>query len=461
MLPNSCSRSYLTLLALPSVVIGQISIFASWPFLMRVLMRLPLLLCLVLSTATLSAGDWPSWRGPNGNGIAVGETYPTQWSATENVKWKTPLPGSAGSTPVVTGSLIALTCAERDDKDQNGKNKVWGLNRETGEVLWKTEVGQEKPGKHKKGSGCNPSPVTDGKHLFVYFKSGDFAALDLAGNIVWHKNLQKEYGEDTLWWDLGSSPVLTEKHVVITVMQSPPSPSYIAAFNKENGEVVWKVLRELGAPEEAAQSYSTPVVTTFNNQETLVNVGADFVTAHAAADGQELWRVGSLNPEVNKYNRSIASAAVADGMVIAPYSRGGMLHGIKLGGSGDVTKSHVVWSKAGISADVPTPIAVGGKTYVLTDKGVLACLKMESGEVVWQSELEKNRHAYSASPILAGGHLYAIREDGKTFVAETGAAFKLISQNSLGEDQTVVATPVFVDGQILIRTFEGLYCVGK
>ena len=97
----------------------------------------------------------------------------------------------------------------------------------------------------------------------------------------------------------------------------------------------------------------------------------------------------------------------------------------------------------------------------MTDKGVLASLNMENGEVVWQSELETNRHAYSASPILAGGHLYAIREDGKTFVAEAGAAFKLVSQNSLGEGQTVVATPVFVDGQILIRTFEGLYCVGK
>ena len=423
-------------------------------------MRLLVLLCLVQCANSISAGEWPSWRGPNGNGIADGEQYPTQWSASENVKWKLPLPGSAGSTPVVTGSLIALTCAERDAQDQNGKNKVWGLNRE-GELLWNTEVGNEKPGKHAKGSGCNPSPVTDGKSLFVYFKSGDFAALDLSGKIIWHKNLQTEYGADTLWWDLGTSAVLTEKHVVITVMQSGPSPSYIAAFDKETGEVVWKVLRELGAPEEAAQSYSTPVVTRFNEQETLMNVGADFVTAHSAVDGHELWRVGSLNPEQNKYFRSIASAAVADGMVVAPYSRGEMLYGIKLGGSGDVTKSHVVWSTKGISSDVPTPIAVGGKAFVLTDKGVLACLNAKNGEVVWESQLEKNRHAFSASPILAGGNLYAVREDGTTFVAEAGESFKQLSVNSLGEEVTVVATPVFVDGQILIRTFEGLYCIGK
>ena len=424
-------------------------------------MRLPVMLCLVLSGGFASAGEWPSWRGPTGNGIAEGAHYPTQWSATENVKWKTPLPGSAGSTPVVTGSLVALTCAERDDQNQNGKNKVWGLNRETGQVIWNTEVGNERPGKHAKGSGCNPSPVTDGQHIFVYFKSGDFAALDLKGKIVWHKNLQQAYGADTLWWDLGTSPILTEKHVVITVMQSGPSPSYIAAFDKGTGEVVWKVLRELGAPEEAAQSYSTPVVTRFEGQETLVTVGADFVTAHAAADGKELWRVGSLNPEQNKYFRSIASAAVTGGMVVAPYSRGEMLYGIKLGGSGDVTKTHVAWEKKGIGADVPTPIAIDGQAYVLTDKGVLACLKAATGDVVWESQLEKDRHAYSASPILAGGNLYAIREDGTTFVAEAGASFKQVSKNSLGDGQTVIATPVFVDGQILIRTFEGLYCIGK
>ena len=424
-------------------------------------MRCHWILGLMLWSSVIAAGDWPGWRGPAGNGIAQGDSFPTQWSATEHVKWKTPLPGSAGSTPVITGSLIVLTCAERDANDQNGKNKVWGLNRETGEVLWKTEVGNEKPGKHKKGSGCNPSPVTDGQHVFVYFKSGDFAALDLKGQVLWHKNLQKEYGEDTLWWDLGTSPVLTDKHVVITVMQSAPSPSYIAAFDKVTGEVAWKVARELPAPEEANQSYSTPVVTKFEGEETLVVVGADHVTAHSAADGKELWRVGSLNPEQNKYFRSIASPAVGDGLVVAPYARGTMLYGIKLGGSGDVTKSHVLWEKKDLSSDVPTPILVNGRVYVLTDKGVLACLNASSGEVVWESPLEKSRHAFSASPTLAGGNLYAIREDGKTFVSKAGETFESVATNSLGDDVTVVASPVFVDGQILIRTFDGLYCIVK
>ncbi len=410
-----------------------------------------LLLAVCLAWVTpVVAGDWPSWRGPNGNGVADGAGYPTEWSKEKNIAWRLPMPGAAGSTPVVVRELIALTCAE------DGKNMVWGV-RASGEILWKREVGTEKPGKHKKGSGCNPSPVSDGEHLFVYFKSGDFAALDLKGQIVWHKNLQTEYGPDTLWWDLGTSPVLTAKHLVITVMQSGPSPSYLAAFDRKTGEVVWKVARELGAPEEAAQSYSTASVTTFDGQETLLNIGADFATAHAASDGKELWRVGSLNAEQDKYYRSIASGVTEGGMFVAPYGRGKMLYGIKLGGSGDVTQSHVVWSKEGISADVPTPVAKDGRVYVLTDKGKLACMQVATGEVVWESELEKNRNAYSASPILAGGNLYLVREDGVSFVVKAGDQYELVSRNEIGE--TMIATPVFVDGKILLRTFDGLYCI--
>ncbi|RLS51730.1 MAG: hypothetical protein DWH91_18320 [Planctomycetota bacterium] len=405
--------------------------------------------CLAWGTPGM-AGDWPSWRGPHGNGVADGATYPLEWSKEKNIAWQLTMTGSAGSTPVVLGDLIVLTCSE------GGKNSVWGISS-SGEILWKTTVGDEKPGKHKKGSGCNPSPVSDGERVFVYFKSGDFAAIDRQGKTLWHKNLQTEYGPDTLWWDLGTSPVLTQEHVVVTVMQSGPSPSYLAAFHRATGQVAWKVDRELGAPEEAAQSYSTPAVTTFEGQETLLTIGADFATAHSAKDGKEFWRVGSLNAEQNKYYRSIASGVADAGIYVAPYGRGEMLYGIKLGGTGDVTKSHVVWSRKGLSADVPTPVALNGRAYVLTDKGKVGCLQVGTGEIVWEGELEKNRNAYSASPILAGGHLYLVREDGTAFVLKSGDTYELVSKNELGG--TVIATPVFVNGKILLRTFETLYCI--
>ncbi len=405
----------------------------------------------LISAAALAADNWPNWRGPNYDGTAPGAKYPVKWNATDNVAWKVALPGKGSSTPVVWGEQIFLTYGVE------GKNVVACYDRK-GKPTWTTQVGQEKPGKHKKATGSNPSAVTDGKHVFVYFKSGDLACLSLDGKVVWEHNLQKSFGEDTLWWDLGTSPVVTQSHVVVAVMHS--GPSFLVAYDKETGKQVWKQDRNLDAPSEAAQSYSTPVVLKQGDKELLVVLGADHVTAHEATTGKELWRVGGLNPTGHQYFRSISSAVVNGNMVIAPYARGASLTGIKLGGMGDVTKSHVAWSLEGIGADVPTPVAKDGRVFVCTDKGDIACLDAVSGKTIWKGQVERNRNAYSSSPILAGGNLYLTREDGKTFVISAGDEFKVIGENALNDEFTV-ATPVFVDGQILIRTLDNLYCIGK
>lgn len=408
-------------------------------------------LMLGLACASLAqANDWPSWRGPRATGVALGENYPTEWSSEKNIKWKIELPGLGASTPVVWEDRIFLTCGI------DGKNTVLCLDR-SGEKLWQAEAGREKPGKHKKATGSNPSAVTDGERVFVYFKSGDLAAFDVNGNQLWHVNLQEKYGEDTLWWDLGTSPVLTKDAVVVAVMHS--GPSYLVAFDKASGKERWKQDRNLGAPEEAAQSYSTPVVLDHNGQETLVCLGADHVTGHDATSGKELWRVGGLNPRQDKYFRSIASAVVADGIVVAPYARGSTITAIKLGGSGDVTKSHIVWERDDLGADVPTPVAADGKVYVCTDKGKVECLDIQTGKTLWSVEAPRNRNAFSSSPILASGKLYITREDGVTFVIDT-ASKKIVAENKLNGEFTV-ATPVFVDGEILLRTHESLYCIGQ
>jgi len=409
-----------------------------------------ILVFLVFGTAAVAA-NWPNWRGPGFNGVAAGHGFPTHWSKTENVRWTFDLPGKGASTPVVWGERIVLTCAIQ------GKNGVLCLDLE-GKPMWQKAIGNEKPGKHAKASGCNPSAATDGERIYVYFKSGDLACLDFAGKVLWQHNLQELYGADTLWWDLGTSPVLTKDSVVVAVMQS--GPSYLAAFDKKTGEETWKQDRNLGAPDEAAQSYSTPVVVNDGRQEIIVVLGADHVTAHQASDGKELWRVGGLNPTGQRFFRSIASAVVADGIVVAPYARGATLTAIRLGGHGDVTKSHVVWSKNNLGADVPTPAALDGKVYLCTDKGGLSCLDIHTGDVLWSGQPEKNRHAFSASPVIADGKIYITREDGKTFLIEQGDDFKLLGSNEL-EGEFVVATPVLVDGRILIRTSERLYCIGK
>ena len=146
---------------------------------------------------------------------------------------KADLPGKGASTPVVWGNRIVLTCAI------DGKNGVLCLDLE-GQPVWQKTIGAEKAGKHVKATGCNPSATTDGKHVYVYFKSGDLACLDFAGKIVWQHNLQELFGEDTLWWDLGTSPVLTRDNVVVAVMHS--GPSYLVAFDKASGKQAWTFL---------------------------------------------------------------------------------------------------------------------------------------------------------------------------------------------------------------------------
>ena len=412
------------------------------------------LFSVLTALTSLHADNWPQWRGPEFNGVASGENYPVSWSVENdrNIAWSEPLPEGGGSTPAVWGDRIFVT------SPGGGKNTLLCYAADGGE-LWRKSLGDDAGGKHRKGSGANPSPTTDGELVFAYFRSGDLAAVDFDGQIVWHVNTQERFGADSLWWDLGSSPVLTDEHVIVTCMQT--GPSYLAAFDKQSGELVWKHDRMLDAPEEAAQSYSTPVVVEHEGRDLLVVVGADHVTLHEAADGEELWRLGGLNPEQNRYFRSIASAAVTGGFVVAPYARGETITGIRLGGpegDGD-SPEDAAWHLKGLGADVPTPAAQGGKAYLCTDKGRVVCLRAMSGEQVWEQELPKNRNVYSASPVLAGGYLYCTREDGGTFVldAENG---ELKGENDVA-GQFTLATPVFANGHIYIKTFEALHCISE
>lgn len=404
------------------------------------------LICLM--SFDVQADNWPNWHGASFNGKAAGKGYPTEWSESKNLAWKIELPGRGSSTPVVWNDHIFLTCGI------DGKNVVLDYTLE-GKERWRETVGTERPGKHKKASGANSSCVTDGQAVYSYFKSGDVTCLDFQGKLVWNVNLQEKYGEDTLWWDLGTSPVLTNDFVVIAVMQT--GGSYVVAFNKANGAEAWKVERNLDAPKEAAQSYSTPIVTHEGNHEILVVLGADHVTAHRTDNGAEIWRVGGLNPTKHEFFRSISSPALADGYVIAPYGRGGSVSAIELGGKGDVTSTKVVWRKEGDGPDVPTPAVSEGKAYILSDKGVVTCVDVKSGKKIWSGMTEKNRQAFSSSPIVADGKIYVTREDGKTFVLAQGNEFKIIASNEIPPSQTV-ATPVFVNSRILMRTDTDLYC---
>ena len=208
-----------------------------------------------------AADNWPQWRGPSGNSVAEDGNYPTVFSSTENVLWKVKLPGPGSSTPIVWEDRIFVTCG--DDGEDGVQAYDW-----SGEQIWKKKLGPERPGKHRNGSGANSSPVTDGKNVYVYFKSGTVASLTMDGKLNWQVNLQQKFGEDTLWWDLGTSPVLAGGNVVIAVMQE--GESFVVALKPEDGSVVWKSDRTFPVQKESGQSYTTPYVMEIDGQETMV-----------------------------------------------------------------------------------------------------------------------------------------------------------------------------------------------
>ncbi len=401
-----------------------------------------------------SAADvWKQWRGDGQVGVASGDGYPTQWSPSESVAWSIDLPGIGASTPVISNGRALLTAGV------DGQNRLLCIDTESGKTLWSTRLGTDKGGKHRKASGANSSPVTDGALTFAYFRSGDLGCVDNEGNVRWQKNLQDSYGEDTLWWDLGTSPLLTEKAVIIAVMQS--GPSYLVAFDKLTGKVLWKTDRVLDAPEEAAHSYSSPLLVTIGDKRVIAVLGADHLTLHSETDGKELARLGGFNPTAQRYFRSIASPVVHGDVIACPYARGSTITGVSLSallaGKG---KDAILWFRDDIGSDVPTPAAMDGKFYICGDKGVVTAIDAQTGKNVWQVELPRSRHAFSSSPLIAGDHLYLTREDAITFVVGpiSSAEPKLVATNEINDAALdTVASLAPIDGDLLLRTRESLY----
>ncbi len=392
----------------------------------------------------IEPSGWPNWRGPFGNGVASAGNYPLTWSPSEHVAWQVSMPGRGASTPVVqNGKLFVASVTD-------SANLLQAFDSQ-GKALWKTEIGTARKGKHAKATGSNSSPVTDGQFVYAYFKSGDLACLTLEGEKVWHVNLQEVYGEDTLWWDLGTSPVLTSQAIVIAVMQS--GPSYLLALDKKTGKELWKTTREMSAPEEANQSYSTPIVANVDGQEVLLTLGADHLTCHGA-NGQLLWQQGGFNPSQGRFMRSIASPVLAGDLVICPYGRGDTLTAIRLNAKSE--KERIAWHRDKLGSDVPTPTISQNRLYVVGDKGMLWCLDPTTGNTIWEEQLPKSRLAFSSSPVVAGGHVYITREDATTFVIKDAAKYELVATNQL--EGSTVSTPVPAEQRIFFRTYEKLYC---
>ena len=394
--------------------------------------------------------SWPGWRGPVSAGSTASGSYASGWADGKNILWTAPLPGKGCSTPVVWGDRIFITVPIE------GEDGIMAFDWK-GKVRWQSRMGKARGGKHRNGSGANPSPVTDGKYIFAYYRSGNFAGLDIKGKVLWTTNLQKRFGQDTLYWDIGTSPVVTESHAVIAVIQE--RGSFLAAFDKKSGEIAWKVARNYECPTEGDHSYTTPIVVRHEGREAILVWGAERLTLHSAADGKIIWSCAGFNPEEKRNWVTVASPVISAGVVVVPYGRGERLAGVKLGGKGDVTATHRLWTVKGNGTFVPTPATSGDEVYILRDKGQVVCLDSKTGKTKWSGRMPKHRAKYYSSPLVAGGNMYAAREDGVVVVARLGADFKVLSENDMGE--RMIASPVPVAGRLLLRGDKALYCIAK
>ena len=406
---------------------------------------------LSLGFSTAVAENWPQWRGPALNGVSAEKNLPTKWTTEENVTWKLAMPAFSGSTPIIWGDRIFLNVAEGDDLF------LWAVDRNKPTVLWKKRLGGGNL-KLRKQNMSSPSPVTDGKHVWVMTGTGVLKAFDFSGNEVWARDIQKEYGQFGLNWGYASSPLLYEDSLYVQVLHGMKTdePSYVMRLNKTTGKNVWKVDRATNAIRESPDSYTTPALLKYGKTIEIVITGGDVVTGHDPATGKELWRANGLNPDNNPFYRIVASPIVSGDMIYAP-TRIKPLLAIRAGGRGDITETHRAWA-FDKGPDVPTPVTDGKYFYVVDDKGVMWCLDAKTGEPIYGPERVKPG-TYSASPVLADGKIYITSEDGLTTVVKAGPKFEVLAENNLND--YCLSSPAISDGQIFIRTTQNLYCIGK
>jgi len=439
-------------------------------------MRSAVAVCLLLAVAApaQTTNDWPQWRGPTLDGVSHCTNLPTEWGESKNVVWKAPLPSWGAATPIVTGDRVFVVSPSKaegaqvtiSEGRQRGPANPGGpdilllcFHKSDGRLLWQRKLDNVNT-LHFKQNMASPSPVTDGKFVWALTGSGVLTAFDLEGNPKWRCALQQQYGKFGLKYGYASSPLLYEDMIIVAVMHGSDTdgPSYIVAFDRTSGEVLWYRERKTDATRECPDAYTTPTLSTCNGRTDLIVSGADYVTGHDPRTGRELWRAAGLNPENSGNYRICGSPVPVGDLVIAP-TRVSPLLAIRAGGTGDVTQTHLAWTLTKGGPDVPTPVSDGTYLYVVNDRGLVTCVKLDTGVIVWERE-RTARGTVSASPLLAGGKIYITTEDATTTVLKAGPAFEVLATNKLDDDYTL-ASLATSGHNIFVRTSSHLYCIGE
>jgi outer membrane protein assembly factor BamB len=403
------------------------------------------LLAALFLTAAVAAEDWPQFRGPTGQGHSSERGVPVEWSETRNVVWKTRVPGTGWSSPVVAGGKVWLTATE-PSKARGGRGgeslRALAFDAVTGAGLVDVEVfrvGSPGP-RHQKNSHASPTPVVEGDRVFVHFGADGTAALDSNGKVLWTARLRYDSQHGN-----GGSPVLY-RDLLIVNCDGNGGDAYVVALDTATGKIRWKTNRR----RPADQAYSTPLVIRVGDRDQLVSTGAYRAAAYDPLTGEEIWRV-SYDDGFSNVPRPVFGHGL---VFLGTGFNTPTLKAVRVDGRGDVTRSHVAWTVARGAPYTPSPILVGNELYYVSDTGVLTSVDAKTGGVIWQHRLGGN---YSASPVFVDGRLYIASEEGVTTVLLPGPSPRVVSTNRL--DGSMLASMAVSNGSFFIRTDSHLYRV--
>jgi outer membrane protein assembly factor BamB len=437
-------------------------------------------LLLVLCTALLfgtyasgliaDAGNWPYWRGPAADGMAIGDA-PLHWSDTQNVRWKTEIPGRGSSSPVIWGDQIFLTTAIRtgpapkqeaaEPPATPGRKMlvapgpqvehnfdVLCIDRKSGKILWQRTAKTATPheGFHNTyGSFASNSPVTDGKHVYAFFGSRGMYCYDMKGNLVWQKDfgvqmrMRMSFGE-------GMAPVISGDRLILVFDHE--GDSFMVMLDKNSGKEIWRVSRE------EKSNWAAPLVVDFKGRKQIIVSATIKVRSYDFETGKPIWECAGLG------SNPIPQPVRQDDMVFV--MTGHMnpnLMAIRLGREGDLTGTDaIVWSQAKGNSYTPSPVIFDNKLYVLTDGGMISCYNARTGEPYYHQTRLPKTYSFKSSLVGANGKLYMASENEDVIVLKMGEKFEVLATNTMA-DQMFIATPAIFDGEIFLRSQNQLYCI--
>lgn len=416
-------------------------------------MRTLCLFAILLMILPARAENWPQFRGPNTQGHSSETGLPLRWSATDNVAWKTAIPGEAWSSPIVWGDRVFVTTAT----EGGASSRVIALDRRTGAILWNTEVfRQVLRRKEARNTYATPTPATDGRRVYACFGDGSFAAVDMNGSVVWTNREYPHYSQH----GLGTALLLHDGLLIMARdgssegedkklgWQIPWDQSYVLALDARTGKERWKGWRG-----RSRIAHGTPAMWQApDGGWQVVSEAGDVVQGFDVRTGARLWSSEVIG------EGKVPSMVLGGGLAFTAGGWGGKesIKAFRLGGSGDLKETNLVWEQRKGMPKIPSMLYARPHLYAITDNGVVSCLNAATGEPVWQNRLEGG---FSASPVLAEGRLYFVSDAGETFVLKAGAEFSVLARNPLGEP--VQASPAVSQGRIFLRTERHLYAIGK